>query len=39
MLYDELEDYLKENLKIYLAKNNKISYLALTDIANIFAAK
>ena len=39
MFYDELKSYLTTNLKIYLNEKNRISYLALTDNENVFAAK
>ena len=39
MFYDELQGYLTKNLKIYLNDKNRISYLALTDNENVFAAK
>ena len=39
MPYEELQDYLVTNLKIYIDKTtNKISYLALTDNTNVYAA-
>ena len=36
MIYSEIQSYLEENLKIYLTRENRISYLALSDNKNVF---